>query len=144
MYPYGPLHMDKQRQGDLPEPSYCSSVSIQRTNWKQWTIGRSGERRSGLSVLMAWQEDDEFIFKVKILDKSVDVSSILLQPSYGQVVGQTNFFSLFEQPERKKTLNSNHLNLCNRNCLIKYILLEFFNLFEFRIILLLQYLPFQG
>ena len=37
--------------------------------WKQWTIGRCGERRSGISVQIAWHDDDDdddnciYIFK---------------------------------------------------------------------------------
>ena len=56
MYSYGPLHKAKQKQGDQLKPTYSSSVRIQgvamRTCWKRWTIGRGGERGSGISVLM--------------------------------------------------------------------------------------------
>ena len=51
------LHMDEQKQDDQLEPTYSSSVTIrdvaQRTCRKQWTIGRAGERWSGISVLVA-------------------------------------------------------------------------------------------
>ena len=30
-----------------------------KTCWKQWTIGRSGEKRSEISVLMARHDDDD-------------------------------------------------------------------------------------
>ena len=63
MYSCGPLHMDEQRQDVQLEPSYSSSVPIRdvalRICRKQWTIGRSGERPSEISVLIAWHEDDD-------------------------------------------------------------------------------------
>ena len=55
--------MDDQKQDDQPEPTYSSSVSIRdvtlKTCRKQWTIGRGGERGSGISVLMARHDDDD-------------------------------------------------------------------------------------
>ena len=63
MYSYGPLHMAEQKQGDQLEPTYSSSVRIRSvalgTCRKWWTIGRSGERGSGISILIAWQDDDD-------------------------------------------------------------------------------------
>ena len=62
MYSCGPFHMDMQRQDDQLEPTYSSSVPIQDVALtffrKQWTIGRGGERVSGISVLIAWHDDD--------------------------------------------------------------------------------------
>ena len=61
MYSCGPLHMDEQRQDVQFEPTYSSSVPIRevalRICRKQWTIGRCGERRPGISVLIAWHDD---------------------------------------------------------------------------------------
>ena len=72
MHSYGPLHMAEQKQGDQLEPTYSSSVRIRcvalRTCRKRWTIGRGGESGSGISVLMAWLDDDddnEFTFMVQ-------------------------------------------------------------------------------
>ena len=63
MYSYGPLHMAEQKQGDQLEPTYSSYVRIRgvalMTCQKRWTIGRGGERWSGISVLMAQQDDDD-------------------------------------------------------------------------------------
>ena len=63
MYSYAALHMAEQKQGDQLEPTYSSSVRIQgvalMTCRKRWTIGRGGERGSGISVLMAPQDDDD-------------------------------------------------------------------------------------
>ena len=55
--------MDVQRQDDQLEPTYSSSVPIRfevlRTCRKQWTIGRGGERGSGISVLIMRDDDDD-------------------------------------------------------------------------------------
>ena len=63
MYSCGPLHMDEQRQDVQLEPIYSSCVQIRyvalRTCWKQWTIGRCGERGSEISVLIARHDDDD-------------------------------------------------------------------------------------
>ena len=63
MYSYGPTHTAKQKQDDQLKPTYSSSVRIQdvalRTCQKQWTIGRSGGRGSGISVLAARHGDDD-------------------------------------------------------------------------------------
>ena len=63
-YSCGPLHMDKQRQDNQLEPTYSSTEPIWdvtlKTFRKQWTIGRGGERGSGISVLIAWHDDDAY------------------------------------------------------------------------------------
>ena len=55
--------MAEQNQGDQLEPTYSSSVRIRgvalRTCQKRRTIGRSGERGSGISELMARHDDDD-------------------------------------------------------------------------------------
>ena len=55
--------MAEQKQGDQLEPTYSSSVKIRdvalRTCQKRWTIGRSDERGSEISVLVARQDDDD-------------------------------------------------------------------------------------
>ena len=64
--------MDDQRQDNQLEPIYSSSVPIRdvalKTRQKQWTIEKGGKKGSGISVLMAWHDDDDefvgnFIFK---------------------------------------------------------------------------------
>ena len=61
MYSYGPPHMAKQKQDAQLEHTYSSSVRIQdvalKTCQRQWTIGRSGERGSGISVLVARHDE---------------------------------------------------------------------------------------
>ena len=62
MYSYGLPHMAEQKQDNQLEHTYSSSVRIWgvalKTCQRRWTIGRSGERGSGISMLVAWDDDD--------------------------------------------------------------------------------------
>ena len=55
--------MAAQKQGDQLERTFSSYVRIQdvllKTYLGGWTIGRSGERGSGISVLPARYDDDD-------------------------------------------------------------------------------------
>ena len=63
MFSDGPPHMAEQKQGNLFEPTYSSYVRIRdvalRTCQKRLAIRRSGERGSGISVLVARQDDED-------------------------------------------------------------------------------------
>ena len=63
MYSYGPPHMAVQKQDDQHEHTFSSYVRIrdvvQKTCPRRWTIGKSGERGSGISVLPARHDDDD-------------------------------------------------------------------------------------
>ena len=63
MYSYGPPHMAGQKQDDQLENTFSSYVRIQdvalKTYYRRWTIGRSDERGSGISVLVSWHNDDD-------------------------------------------------------------------------------------
>ena len=63
MYSYGSRHMAAQKQDDQLERTFSSYVRIQdvvlKTYLGRWTIGRSGERGSGISVLSARSDDDD-------------------------------------------------------------------------------------
>ena len=80
MYPYGTPHMAEQKQNDQLEPTYNSSVRIRdvalRTYQKRWTIGRIGERRSGISVLAERHDDDD---EVPSVVGSIVVVSALIE-----------------------------------------------------------------
>ena len=56
-------HMDVQKQDDQHELTYRNYVRTQdvilKTCRRRWMIGRSGERGSGISVLVALQDDDD-------------------------------------------------------------------------------------
>ena len=63
MYSYGPSHMVEQKQDDQLEHVYSSYVRIRdvalKTCQRRWTIGRSGERGSGISVLAVRHDDND-------------------------------------------------------------------------------------
>ena len=70
MYSNGPPHMAKQKQDDQLEHTYSSYVRIRdvalKTCQMRWIIGRSGERGSGISVLVARHDDDDDITVCKL------------------------------------------------------------------------------
>ena len=57
-------HMAGQKQDDQLEHTFSSYVRIRdvalKTCQRRWTIGRSGERGSGISVLAARHDDDDY------------------------------------------------------------------------------------
>ena len=63
MYSYGPPHMAGQKQDDQLEHTFSSYVRIRdlalKTYQRRWTIGRSGERGSGISMQAARDDDDD-------------------------------------------------------------------------------------
>ena len=63
MYSNGPPHMAVQKQDDQHEHTFSNYVRIRdvvlKTCLGRWTIGRSGERGSGISVLPARHDDDD-------------------------------------------------------------------------------------
>ena len=63
MYFYGPPHMAKQKQDDQLEHTSSSYEKIRdvalKTCQRRWTIGRSGEIGSGISVLVGRHDDDD-------------------------------------------------------------------------------------
>ena len=63
MYSYGPPHMAERGQEDQLEHTYSSYVRIRdvalRTCQRRWTIWRSDERESKISVLAARHDDDD-------------------------------------------------------------------------------------
>ena len=63
MYSYGPPHKAEKKQDEQLEHTYSSYVRIRgvalKTCQRQWTIGRSGKRGSGISMLAARHDDDD-------------------------------------------------------------------------------------
>ena len=63
MYSYGPPHMAEQKEDDQHEHTFSNYVRIrdvvQKTCQRRWTIGKSGERGSGVSMLPARHDDDD-------------------------------------------------------------------------------------
>ena len=66
-----PPHMAVQKQDDQHEHTFNNYVRIrdvvQKTCLKRWTIGKSGERGSGISVLPARHDDDDDDSTVKYI-----------------------------------------------------------------------------
>ena len=63
MYSDGPPHMAGQKQDNQLEHTSSSYVRIRdvalKTSQRRWTIGKSGERGSGISVLVARHVDGD-------------------------------------------------------------------------------------
>ena len=80
---YGLPHMARQKQDNQLEHTYGSSVRIRdvalKTCWRRWTIGRSGERGSGKSVLPTRHDDD-------------DDDCLMVFPSYTSMLQLFNFY----------------------------------------------------
>ena len=94
MYSYGTPHMAKQKQDDLLELTYSSYVRTHnvtlKTCQRRWIIGRSGERRSGISVLAARYDDDDYLSK-----GYTQCDQILAYNAKQKVISLYIFFILF-------------------------------------------------
>ena len=82
IYSYGPPHMAEQKQDVQLEHTYSSSVRIRdvalKTCLRRWTIGKSGERGLGISVLVARHDDDDDLLlheRINVLHSSTDIFS---------------------------------------------------------------------
>ena len=84
-----PPHVAELKQGDQLEPTYSSSVRIRdvalRIYQKRWTIGRSCERGSRISVLVARHDDDDddrtFVRRGFVLPLCRDAVGLFYSPS---------------------------------------------------------------
>ena len=58
--------MAVQKQDDQHEQTFCNYVRLQdvvlKTCLRRWTIGKSGERGSGISVLPGRHDDDDDVY----------------------------------------------------------------------------------
>ena len=90
MYSYGPPHMAGQKQNDQLKHTFNSYVRIrdvaQKTSQKRWTIGRSGERGSGISMPVArYDDDDDFRRTSKLLE---------INPSNRNLINEINTWTV--------------------------------------------------
>ena len=99
MYSYGPPHMAVQKQDDQHEHTFSNYVRIQdvvqKTCLRRWTIGKSGERGSGISVLPARHDDDDDDLYKKLLLLSVNANKTELmrfkhKDRYGLILWHIN------------------------------------------------------
>ena len=103
MYSYGPPHMAGQKQDDQLEHTFNSYMKIQdvalKTCQRRWTIGRSGERGSGISVLTAWHDDDDDMNKNKSRCLKENVSDSIpttMIPTYNYTTKHYRFHGMFK------------------------------------------------
>ena len=84
--------MAEQKQDDQHEHTFSNYVRIrdvvQKTCQRRWTIGKSDERGSGISVLPA-RHDDE----VNILNDTIEISLILMYYLFKHFVIYFYYFS---------------------------------------------------
>ena len=94
--------MAEQRQDDQLEPTYTSSVPIRdvalKTCRKQWTMGRSGERGSGISVLMALHDDGDCFFIIPAIQQYIHFSVLLSIFVYIEITHQSLLYICSHQP----------------------------------------------
>ena len=99
MYSYGPPHMAGQKQDDQHEHTFSSYVRIWnvalKTCQRRWTIGKIGERGSGISVLVARHDEH---FEVVFLLKYIEVNQKYLVSDYF-LKGNQDYFIYFYVPE---------------------------------------------
>ena len=98
MYSYGPPHMAEKKQDDQLEHTYYVKIRnvALKTSRRRWTIGRSGKRGSGISMLAARHDDDEVIYIsftlyrlmfASLLFMSLDVEEIFLLAGFAKSLG---------------------------------------------------------
>ena len=120
MYSYGPPHMAVQKQDDQHEHTFSNYVRIQdvvqKTCLRRWTIGKSGERGSGLSVLPEQHDDDDDYCNPII----IFITHVLSQITIGYIIFSQHFINLllYCSPKPFNTYNTIIVQLsilyCNR------------------------------
>ena len=131
MYSYGSPHTAAQKQDDQHERTFSSYVRIQvvvlKTYLGRWTIGRSGERGSGISVLPArYDDDDDDDYFMTDVDCADDIALLANTPTQAETllhslertaaginVHKTEYIC-FNQTGDISTLNGNSLKLVNK------------------------------
>ena len=105
MYSYGPPHMAGQKQDDQLEHTSSSYLRIRdvalKTCQKRWTIGRSGERGSGISVPVARHDDDEIPWYQKWIDICLSICAGKLRYSRHRNTSQSSCLKIIRKPNRK-------------------------------------------
>ena len=96
----GPPHMAVQKQDDQHKHTFSNYVRIrdvvQKTCRRRWTIGRIGERRSGISVLSARHDDDD---------------EYKWDPIFQRVVPLCNVYGLHSLTPGKKRIHRIHVKI---------------------------------
>ena len=103
LYSYGPPHMAVQKQDDQHEHTFSSYVRVRdvalKTCLGRWTIGRSGERGSGISVLSARHDDDFYFILLFIMSRcQLGFPWLSLVTRLERVKGFTGLYRLWVRP----------------------------------------------
>ena len=97
MYSHGLPHMAGQKQDYQLENTFSSYVRIRdvalKTWQRRWTIGRSSERRSGISVLAMRHDNDDDNTQSKTTE-SPDIFNIIV--IYLSIDGLTEVYPTFQ------------------------------------------------
>ena len=115
MYSYGPTHMAVQKQDDQHEHTFSNYVRIrdvvQKTCLRRCTIGKSGERGSGISVLPArYDDDDIYIYMCVCVCVCVRACFPLFVNIY-KIYLYINVYSFFLSTAKSKNSQIKKLNL---------------------------------
>ena len=110
-YSYGSPHMAAQKQDDQHEHTFSSYVRIQdvvlNTYLGRWTIGRSGERGSGISVLPArYDDDDEILTYIHIHTLLSIYIHIRIRDTISRLLKFHMVFVIFRRSYRKNGQSS--------------------------------------
>ena len=138
MYSYGRPHMAGQKQDDQHEHTFSSYVWIRdvvlKTYLGLWTIGRSGVRGSGISVLVAQHDDnDDIQFNNSHLQVNIHRTLkgvIALGLSWRRSNGNEKYFSCFHDTYRR--LVGNGIWPICRNA-VGYMYICIYLLFKYKI-----------
>ena len=122
---YWPPHMAEQKQDDPLEHTYSSCVKIRdvalETGQRRWTIGRSGERGSEISVLAARHDMMIYIYIYIYIE---------LLPSIKNKQFASNCLVLRVKDKtimkKKRSKNKFYCNQCKKACIYSYFWFFFF------------------
>ena len=121
MYSYGPPHMTGQKQDDQLEHTYRSYVRdvALKTCQRRWTIGRSGKRGSGISVLAARHDDDDYFQNPKkiFIKTFCNIFNYLFSKNILKIFCKTIFKKCWYLSKKKKT-KRNFEPKINQCCLL--------------------------
>ena len=133
MYSYEPPHMAEQKQDNQLEHTYRSYVRIRdvvlKTCQRRWTIGKSGKRGSGISMLAVWHDDDDDdddlynLGRLKIRLKSwwVIDDSNWLKNSIFRVLGWKRFLKLFWVLTHQNFHGQSNIVICEISGLVWFV-----------------------
>ena len=98
--------MAVQKQDDQHEHTFSNYVRIQdvvlKTCLRRWTIGKSDERGSGISVLLARHDDDDDDIVVEDSAQVLSTTGLNLETSYSRKAEKSSLPNNLSTAGRKK------------------------------------------